>query len=59
MCKDNPLAELQKQIPMIPLDGVAVVATVYMLSPKEKKLQNSLIVGGIHYFIHEMICCDC
>lgn len=58
MCKDNVLADLQKQMPMIPLDGVAVAGLVYFLSPPKDKLRNTILVGGVHYFIHEMVCCD-
>lgn len=57
MC--NQLKKLQEQIPNIPLDGVAVAALVFFLSPKKDKLRNTLLVGGTHYIIHEMICKPC
>jgi hypothetical protein len=57
MC--NPLKQLQEQIPQVPLDGVAVALLVYTMSPPKDKLRNTLLVGGVHYFIHEMICKPC
>ena len=54
----NFLYDLQKDYPMIPLDGVAVSIATYILSPPKDKIRNTVIIGVTHYIIHEMIC-DC
>lgn len=58
MCGDNKLSEIQKKIPGVPLDGLAVAGLVYILSPSSQKIRNTMIIGGAHYVIHKMICCS-
>ena len=38
-----------------PIDGIAVAVAVWYLTPPEDRLKNVLIVGSIHYFLHEII----
>lgn len=37
----------------VPIDGVLLSIAVFMLSPSDTRLRNTVIVGGIHYVFHD------
>ena len=41
---------------LVPLDGLVITSAVWFLSPPGDRLRNTLIVGGLHGFIHNAIC---
>ena len=53
----DQLKKLQAKFPSIPFDGVAVTAYTYYISPEEQKFNNTLAIGAIHWFLHELITC--
>ena len=53
------ILKIQSYLPeYIPLDGLAVTSATYMLSERENRLRNTLVIGILHGFLHEIICND-
>lgn len=55
----EPFKQIQKQLgENVPLDGVAVVLYAFSMPYNEtQRIQNSLVLGGLHWFLHEYVTC--
>lgn len=38
------------------IDGIAITALTYFLSPAENKLRNTVAVGATHFLLHDTAC---
>ena len=52
----NSFRELQDKLGWVGIDGVAITLLTYMLSPREDKIRNSVIIGGVHGVLHYYTC---
>lgn len=55
----EPFEKIQKTLgDKVPLDGLAVVLYAYTMPYSEAdRFRNTMILGGLHWFLHEMVTC--